>query len=480
MTLNRFDDYEREIDLRLLCGYLLRNMKSIIVVTLVIGVVAFLGLTVKALKSEAKVADTADTTIEDIKLAEEIDAEKIASVEATIDELNVQYKDEKDYIKNSYYLSMDENNVYQEIIIISAIETENQTANVALSVARNVLSSGRVSEDIQDALSIKGNRKLQYTNEVFGRGLDTMAETLTVTLSAKDSADLSAMDRIIVKAIDEADEDTEAEIVIQSKEQINGFNSGVYDAKKNHRNTLKTLSDQVLAKKTELKSLNDAAEKNKEDNEKALATAEEALKENTESASILSRLKAMGIKGFVKNVIIGIVAGLFVSTGIYVVIYIFSDVIHSEEEFTNAYGIRYLGTTCTGRNLKPIRNEKMGKLIEMVEGKSKSLSKDDSIDLLALNIERNSEKANKIGVITSLGIEESSVADTIKVLSDKVGKEIVLLDLDNNVVSATNELHTCDQVIVVESVNKSKNNGVIKELKMINENGIDLMGIAYV
>lgn len=480
MTQNRLDDYEREIDLRLLCGYLLRNIKNIAVITLIIGIVAFLGLTVKALKSESKAADVADTTVEDIKLTEEIDAEKIASVEATIEELNLQYNDEKEYIDNSYYISMNESNVYQETIVISAIATENQTANVTLSVARNVLGSGEVYEDLQKALSIKGNRKLQYTSEIYGRGLDTVAETLTVTLFAKDDIDLSAMDEIVTEAINKADKDTEAEIVIQSKEKINGFNSGVYDAKKNHRNALKTLSDQMLAKKAELKSLNDAAEKTKEDNEKALAAAEEALKENTESADVLSKLRAVGVKGLVKNIIIGVIAGLFVSAGVYAALYVLSDTIRSEEELTNAYGIRYLGTTCVDRNLKPIKGVKWNKFIEWVEGKDNTLSKDDSTELLALNIERNSEKAKKIGVVSTLGIEESGVVEAVKVLSEKAGKEILLLDFSKKVVSATNELLTCDQVIVVESVNKSKNNSVIKELKMINENGTELMGIAYV
>lgn len=479
MTQNRFENYEKEIDLRILCGYLLRNIKNIVVITLVIAIIAFLGLTVKSLKSEATVVGMSEEIVEEIKLTEELDEEKIASAEATIEELKLQYADEKDYIDNSYYLSMDENNVFQETIVVSAVATENQTANVTLSVVKNALGSGKVSEAIQETLSIKGNRRRQYTDEIFGRGLDTMAETLTITLYAKDSNDLAAMDKIVTEAINKADNDTEAEVIIQSKEQINGFVQGVYDFKKTHRNTLKTLSDQMLAKKAELKTLNDAAEKTKEENKKTLAVAEEAVSANAESSSATSKIKAIGVKGLLKNIIIGILAGVFVSVGIYAVIYVMSDYIRTEEELTNAYGVKYLGTANVDRNQKPIDNGKLRKLVEWIEGRPSTLSKDDSIELLAVTTEKSTENANKIGVVTTLGAEDSAVLEVVKILTSKINIEIVVLDFTKNIVVATNELLTCNQVIVIESVNKSKNNSVIKELKMISDNGIELAGIAY-
>lgn len=503
--MNYTNNCEQEIDLRRLAGYLLRNIKTILIWTLVVLVVAGTSVSYKTYSSRVKEAEKLrnEELKEETDKAGATDAQKALEAESknqqaledyeyaygnaveARDMAVADYDKQVDLLEESYINNLDYTNVYSMKMLVKAefkdvsFDNSDKYSSAFLNSELKNLEFKLNSNDfrlcIADIIGVSGEKKLAYVGEVYSAGMDINLSAITVLAYVGSTEERTAIESAVKKLISGYKVDNPDIVInITDEDLFEGYNASVYNTQQQNLTTLATLKAGIVTKNAAIASLKNAEEKRLADKKKL---DEEEAKKAPVNLSI--SLKKIVLKSFV----IALFIGLFISCGYFTSIYILCGKIHGIDEVSNMYKVRYIGDLASGTDSKSngklaVKNLKFIKFIEWIEGIPKKYDSETAKEIVKTNIKNHLGDAKRIVVVTSL--EDERLVD-VQVLIDEVKAEnyvkVNIINFKIDKLSALKQLAKCDKAIIVEKSEVSKIKDISEEIYQIRDLNKEIIGV---
>ena len=509
---------EQEIDLRRLAGYFLRNIKTIIVVAIIVMLACGTLFSLKSYKSRVKEIETKSKELvkqeaEDLRLEEEKEAQRLRDEQDRTNAANTyEYNHEnaiiardlsqenldkqQKYMDESYQYHMDPQDVYVSSLWIradfkNAADLQKENANYQmLTELKNFefdLKHKSRKEKIADIVGLEGVNRLDYFGEIFSAGVDGSTLILTVSIYTENAKERNEIVDYISETLDEyVPKNNRLSLYIANREDTEGYNKAIFDNKIKQDQTLDNLQSDLDKKNRAILDLETAEAKRIRDirvaDEKQLEAdklAEEekaAEREKNGTADLSLNIKKIVIKG----VLAGIFAGLFVGCGFFGVKYILGGLMHSIDEITGMYGIRKLGTICLSEDADKcqVKNKNYIKLVKWIEGTDCAETKEQSEEIVRINVANHLDGEKTIAIVTSLtGEEIEQVVNLVKNELEANGVNAVNLSFVADKITALREIKNCDKAIIIEEENKTKLKDASFEISQIKDLKKEIIGV---
>lgn len=377
--------------------------------------------------------------------------EKI-NLESSIESYEAEIAELEEYTSSSIYANLDASEVVKTLATIY-IDAKYQVENEVITQANNPLYTILYlyqKEVVYSDMYVQINEELnlatdeQYLNEIISVSYNADMGLLTLTIVSNDQEfNETIMDIALSYIYDSYDyineniqEHTlvlcEAGSYVVSDSTIEAYGESIYSE-------LTTAQNSLLTSQTLLSLLVEPEQ---------YTVSIDVSESISTSAKIIQTIIWC---------IIGFIAGVFLMMCYFVVIPIMSNKILSETNLINAYGLTILGT-------KPDFPGKcfVDKLIFKLSNNTPIRTKEDFYDLLSLNIGLSFDNAKQIHMMGSVDME--ILEEIHSNLSEDVKAKITVGGNINSSKKSLEDLVKADQVILVESLLKSNNEVLSKEV----------------
>lgn len=400
-----------------------------------------------------------ETTIEELSEEdEEAVLEYVAKVQA--------YESAKEYCENSILFTFNPYNVYQTELqyIIGGDVAEDDLPTVRAGYADYVLF-GRLASDIAenneeyDATALKDI----ISTDSYIREQDPSLKTVRIMIYAKD-------------------EEQNEELVSAVKEQMEAYSKEIKETIGAHEftlldeNTISVIRTDATNNKNTYENSRDALEEEVKSLESQLSTiqlsyAREVLGEEV-IEDIESNEQGISMKSILKYAILGGVLGCILAICIIAVLYIFSGSVKTVDETGVVFGIRKLAALSV--------KEK-----NWCEKFSNKLFYRNSINPSEVETDILFAKLNDlcaseaIKEIVFVGETEAEATKQISALIDKLKKHNILVKRVSNITNNPEDFSVSSKsgnVVLVETLGKSKSKTIFDTMKVCKECDIDVLG----
>ena len=467
--MNNYEyEEEREISLRDLIMYVLLRWRSILIVAL-LG--AFLGGAASYVRSDR--AAKAVQNNADLAAEEELSSENYSGTIAAIAGMEKLIDGTSKYIHTSPYMQMDP---YHAWVSNGTIRIELPSSSdgkilpdtaerYAYDMTREMWDSealAKLAEELQTDLSYLGEMICVNVREISSDEKSvSLIETLLEELSGTAYIDISAF------GVDAAMAEKIYQGTVDALMSYRSPDSGLKaDLEISRPTTSPGVQSEVLLKQNNtyysLRDYNDRL---------------------TNLNATLTKLQDGSTSGFVQHkgghvskkfVLLGFVGSGFLICLFYLMRYVLQDLLRTESDLTGILNIRMLGRFTEKHAKKPL--EGIDQLIRKFGGVPKHVSEEETLRMVETNI-RNYTGAGRKLLITSSGTAKNfdRIASKIR---DCLGEEYscsLSPDILNSV-ETRQKLASCEGVILVETLNKSKYAEVAEEARLIRDMNKEIVG----
>lgn len=478
---------ERDIYIKDMLFYVFRKWKMILLWMAVFAVAAD---GVAALKSYKNVIElqSKDNSAENSLAAAKVNLskEEVKRVEDTY-KLYLTYKKSldksMDYYSNSLKMQIDPNRV-ATINIQYSVNSKKSLKDIVEAFS-NIVLSEESCEVINKKLGL--DSKTSYISELIKFGVsDSVLESnknnekidiiesndssmiISIIAAEKDSCEIMAdiVEEKILEAMPKIEE-TMGAISIKKIDRnfSNRADSNLLNEQQNYMTNLNAI-------KTSMTNLNAALSDNQKGYYTALINENE---ENYQNQDVENSASFQLIN--IKYIILGLIAGIFMSILWYVVSYVLNNSLKSVRELEEKFDVSVLGEIETDTMNKNI----IDRLIYSIFVKNGNESEDNVIDFITTNILISIEKKD-IKAVHITGVSNSENVERVK--EELVGK-VQKLGIDLKCTSGKSvvkdveslkNLSDSESVILIEEVWKSDFFEINKEVQVCQNNNVDIIG----
>ena len=467
--MNNYEyEEEREISLRDLIMYVLLRWRSILIVAL-LG--AFLGGAASYVRSD-RAARAVQNNVE-LAVEEEHGSENYSGTIAAITGMEKLIDGTSKYIHTSPYMQMDP---YHSWVSNGTIRIElpqssdgkilpDAAERYAYNMTREMWDSEaltKLAEELKTDRSYLGEMISVNVREISSDEKPvSMIELMLEEMSGTAYIDISVfgidadMAEMIYQGTADAlmsyraqDNDIKAELEISRPTTSPGVQSEVLQKQNNTYYSLKDYNDQLTNLNATLTKLQDGS----------------ALDSSQHKGGQVSK----------KFMLLGFVGAGFLICLFYLMRYVLQDLVRTENDLTGILNIRVLGRFTEKYAKKPL--DGIDKLIRKFGGAPKPVSEEETLRMVETNIR------NYTGTGRKLLITSSSTAKNFDRIASKIrdclGEEYscsLSPDVLNSV-ETRQKLASCEGVILVETLNKSKYAEVAEEVKLIRDMNKEIVG----
>lgn len=317
---------------------------------------------------------------------------------------------------------------------------ENLVLDPANSVIRTYVSNFHSVIDWEPLEKLTGLTSL-YLRELISVGSDYGTDTFTITVvySDGDTAE-KILDELTGQILERkrtvADEVATHTLTVLSQSLTYVIDNSLANSQKSNADTINNYEQNIIDYQKRLEQLTEPEEPEE---------PEKPEEETPETVSVTD--------GLIKNLILGVVAGIFLMAGFYGVRYLLSGVVRTDRELKERFGYQLLGSFA-----KPDRKGTLSfidRLLERMEGIPVKPSDEVVCQCIAANIVNLAgDKKNLLltGTISPEQLEEiaKGVAPDLKEL------KLQVMDNMNRNPETLKQLTQCDGVVLVEQRNMSK------------------------
>lgn len=450
------ENKEREIDLKDLCFSLLYQWRRILVITLVIAAVVTGILCYRTLSAEKdEDAMTYEEQVEVYERGVKAAKSNIRKIEKSLDEQNA-YMNEAVMMQVNPYKKpqMD-----SEIAITVEDKKSSITMNAILNMYQNRLTDGSYLEKIAK----QQDTKLRYLKKQFtvtGENFDVHETDKSVSIGESVTDDTTRQGVIHIAVSADTIAKAEALYEAMEAEMADIYADVCREYGAHSYKVLQKSSGQVVD--TALLDEQQRIRKYITELNTSLTEAQTQLDE----MEVPSRAKIEGslsVKGVLKYILIGVIAGGFVAVCWYGMRYLLKDTVISEEQLQEYFGIRSLGALPKEQKNRLFAG--IDKAIGRLEHGKTVLSKEEAYEMIALNIE-------------SLGLEDKTIVltgmpEAEELQEVKCGVEKYLpeyhIQVEKNVIyyaSARKAIASGKNVLFVEKIHETRIKDVCKEIEI--------------
>lgn len=438
------------------------------------------------------------------------DEANAAGAENNLDTLKEQIEQQKKkvaeqerYLDESVLMSIDPYNepavrtTYQVVLRGDSEDNAMLVRDPADEIAAAYTLNLSVKEAME-AIADKFGFDVRYADELYSVSTDYDANTVTVISCGTDTEMASSINEAVCKVI-ESRKDSLSErywyhsLSRQKTEELTLLDTNLADVQNSRRDALLSARSGLESYEKTLESTYAAIENNKADIEiqKARITDfENDIRELEEDIAIMSAelpgleaklytvlpSKTNSVKNAVKYGLIGFIAGMIVLAGVYCVIYILSDAMHTADEIKACFNIPQLAVfskKCTKKT------NVIDKWIAKLEGKQKKISDEDTLKGVAASVESLAAAGSNVVLLGSkAGKSLVSFADSLNEYLPAVHFSPVA---DNDATAESiKKLSTADAVILVEERNASSMRAIAAEIEKTKMFGRKILGYIVV
>ena len=332
MQINK--NYEKEIDLRDLFFHLCYRWRSLIVAALVGAVLlgGFQYYSIYRIHSEGKQTKEEKQYVIDLQNYQD----SVKNAKNSIRTYNKLMKEKNDYLDESVYMSLDSQNEWmaykryyikldQAVLDALPESVQEDPADYVAAVYVSTLKSGLNATEIEELL---GTGRKEYIDELVNISADNATNTITVLVIGADEETVrKQLDYFINRLM---------EVSMPLAQQVGAH-------------TLATVNEDCLTRMD-----NNLSAKQDEINQQ-LVDWQEALKEQREALNALEDKKEPKAPGMhlMRYSVTGIMLGVILLAGIYLVKYVLSDRLRAGRELTARFGLPVYGEFTKSRARRP-------------------------------------------------------------------------------------------------------------------------------
>ena len=332
MQINK--NYEKEIDLRDLFFHLCYRWRSLIVAALVGAVLSggFQYYSIYRIHSEGKQTKEEKQYVIDLQNYQD----SVKNAKNSIRTYNKLMKEKNDYLDESVYMSLDSQNEWmaykryyikldQAVLDALPESVQEDPADYVAAVYVSTLKSGLNATEIEELL---GTGRKEYIDELVNISADNATNTITVLVIGADEETVrKQLDYFINRLM---------EVSMPLAQQVGAH-------------TLATVNEDCLTRMD-----NNLSAKQDEINQQ-LVDWQEALKEQREALNALEDKKEPKAPGMhlMRYSVTGIMLGVILLAGIYLVKYVLSDRLRAGRELTARFGLPVYGEFTKSRARRP-------------------------------------------------------------------------------------------------------------------------------
>lgn len=441
---------EQEIDLLDLLYKVLIHIKRIIIVAIIFGVI-FGGYKFVKTSNEDKIAKA---LVENRSEALEIYSNKV-SLQDIYDvltyETNLNNYDKKiDYLENSIYLNLENNNENNGYSILLKSIGNNQDI---INYIKSTIINDKLIDDFSNKYNIENNSKY-YSKAYFVNELISIytpvatseneeVNTITITITTDNKEKSEYLGNLIIDSINANKQaiknNVDADVSIMDAESIYQDNKDI----ENEKDTLQK----------EISTLSSTIEKSQEDFNN-IQSRYYAYKNGLEVS------KTAIVKSTIKFVLVGLIVGIFVACAYYGIIYMLNGKIHTADD------LKYINIKVLGSISQNTDNNKFLKKIF----DKKALDSKKSLNNINEKIKALKGK-NTVVLATTLK------EDSIKAIANKIAKELKIKDIYFDITNNSKILKANkNNIVLLEVLEQTKTSQLVNVSELVKDYKLNLLG----
>lgn len=477
--------YEKEISLQDLFWKIMLSWRRILVFALIFAILMPAGYYFKALRSYntalteyQKQLTVAEAGEEDVVNEEDFTAQELQQINDA-KSLQSMIDRNRSYMQNSLLMNM---NAYKENVLILEYYvdsdykfnyTQDNSVNytdAVVSAYSNYATNSKLAQQIVDGLSL--DYETRYVEELISVVEDTSGSGFSLEIVYPDETALSDIATIAKEAMSSQTADfsenigshslklLSENITVRTDDELANYQQNYQNMINNYRNQLNTLKNNMT--ETQLEVL-------------GVSVADEDAEENEGSAASANLAEPVKPGFSIKYLILGFLVGAFLAVLWVCAKVIFSSTLQSSEELSDLYGVRLLG--CIRKEEKVSKIDEF--LLKLKNRKRKKLSKEAAENILISNLELacRAENIQKI-FLTGTEIEHVEKA-WITAFTEKmqnVGIEVVYGENVCYSAAALRDAVEIGTAVLLEQSNQSIYDEISKEMKMLKEQNVRILG----
>lgn len=427
----------------------------------------------------------------------------VETVKSQIDLQKKRVAQQEQYLKDSVLMSIDPYDVPAVRTTYQVVLRGDSEDNAMLyrDPADEIVSAYILNLSVKEAMeeiAEKYGFNAKYAGELYSVSSDYGANTVTVTSYGTDTEMAAAINEAVCRIIESRRESLSERywyhsLSKQKTEELTLLDTGLADTQNSRREDLLSSCSALESYEKTLESTYAAIENSNADIEIQKAKIidfENDIKELKEDIDIMSAelpgleaklyttlpSKSNSVKNGLKYGVIGLLAGIFVLAGVYCILYVLCDAMHTADEIRNCFGIPVLAVFSKKSSKK---NNAVDKWIAKLEGKQKKLSDEDTLKGVAASVESLVPSGSNVVLLGSrAGKSLVSFADSLNEYLP--GVHFLPVADNDGTAESVKELSTADAVILVEERNASSMKAVAAEIEKTKLFGRKILGYIVV
>lgn len=471
------NDYEKEISLIEMMFYCLKKWRWILAAMLLLGALAALYKYQAVAESneallEAQTLDDADVT----KKEEVIVNPSIAYYELAIERAEKDLAQRDEYLKESLMMQLNPNEVSTGILSFYVnVEGEEENILDSLFAAyRAFVTDGRLTErlcriddkvsqaDLQNLISFKSGR----TGAVIGNSelfMQSEKDVFQVQIKAANERMCEKYLKEVESAILEYAESLQSDAAPHQIKLLAAAQSLCVDEE--IRNNQKSFLDNYTALISNLKTLRSTLETVRSEEGETIVLNEELSLDNP-------------MKSAIKFAVIGMVAGLFLSVLVLVVVYCMSSKLQSTEQFEEEYGMRLIGRVAVPTGKGKLFGFLDRFIWRLEEGAYANIPEEEQVKIVSANLKAaiSSEESLKKVMLAGTIAEKDAEAFCKKLTKDIEGVTFSAYKQPIFNAEAVEELKDFDAVVFLEKKGLSTSKLIKQEREQAVLRSVHVLG----
>ncbi len=469
------ENREREISIGKLLWKLVFCWRFLLIWGVVFAILVTVLFYLKDWKGYKKVENNQAVQVEDLETKFEFTEEQQEQIQ-NARELIQLIKENETYAQESVLMNIDpyEENVLELRYYVDSdyrfnyLEdiSPNYTSAVVASYSEYV-QSGEMAENLSQDLDLNCEQK--YIQELITVDESSSPEVFSIEIVYSEQETLRDMAEIVKEALNaqtaEISENIGGHTLKLLSENISvKVDLDLASQKKEHANTLTSYRTQLNTQKSTMT----------EEQLEILgfeASAGEAEEEaEPQTVSVISKPMIR-----LQYIILGFLAGIFLASVWVVVRVVYAETLQDSEELSELYGIRLFGVLKAPGEVRGLDN----KLLKWKNRHKKQMTLEQSLDIISSNIELVCENCNMKQIYLTGTEIENVDKNLLKSIMSNVTKSGIEVVYGENIcydASALRKLAEIGNAVIVEQVELSKYQEIRKELTVIKEQNIKILG----